>query len=195
MMANNWNPHCPSREAGSVNEGQSRPRWTTAPPFETMLCVWMCWCSRYIAEWKKQVTVCMIWSHFCNVCINMHRKEVWKVIPWNVNRGYLSEIADGITGDFHIYILSFFLSLFEGGDGDGDPCVPVDVGMQPGPKRCHELQVGKREQSVEVILSTPFPHPCRACCFNTHCCWCGDILIDLIIADLTVFDARQVFIN
>lgn len=60
-----------------------------------------------------------------------------------------------------IFTFISFLSFFEGGDGEGYPCVPVDVGLKPGPKRHHKLQVGKREQSLEVILSIPFPHPCR----------------------------------
>lgn len=41
----------------------------------------------------------------------------------------------------------FFLSFFEGGGGEGYPCVP----MEPSSKMCHKLQVGKREQSLEVI--------------------------------------------
>lgn len=52
-----------------------------------------------------------------------------------------------------IFTLISFLSFLEDGDGEGCPCVPVDVGMSQAPK-----QVGKREQFRNSLIH-PFSHP------------------------------------
>ena len=76
--------------------------------------------------------------------------------------------------------------------------------MQPGSKRRPKRHVGKTtEQSLEIMVPPPpllgwnVPPPPNSglCCLKTAVNGVSGILIDLIIADLTVFDARQGFIN
>lgn len=76
-----------------------------------------------------------------------------------------------------IFTFIAFLSLFEGGDAEGYPCVPVDVGMEPGSKTGREEGAEFRSNFIH-----PLPDPCWAGmplshqtlgrgCFKTHCCY------------------------
>ena len=63
-----------------------------------------------------------------------------------------------------IFTFIFFLFFSEGDEEEGYPCVSMDVGIEPGSKTHHKLQVGKREQSFQVILSVPSPNPTELEC-------------------------------
>ena len=90
--------------------------------------------------------------------------------------------------------------------GEGYLCVSRDVEKELVSKMCHKGHLGKRNKGLEVILFIPHP-PARLECPSptklksrvalklAAVNVVSDILIDLIIADPTVFDAQQVFIN
>ena len=102
--------------------------------------------------------------------------------------------------------LSFFFFFFESRDRGGLSLCFQGCGNTASLQRCHKGHVGKRKIGLEVILFIPRPPAGLECPSPTNLRSCvalklaavnvvSDILIDLIIADLTFFDARQVFIN
>lgn len=53
-----------------------------------------------------------------------------------------------------IFTFISFLCFLEDGDGEGYPCVPVGVGMEPGSKAG-----GKEGTEFRSSFIRPFPHP------------------------------------
>lgn len=80
-----------------------------------------------------------------------------------------------------IFTFISFLSFLEGGEREGHPCVPMDVGMEPGSKTGAEEGTEFRSNFIH-----PFPTPTGLQCPSPTKFW-GFVALKLTAVNVVTF--------